>query len=47
MTLNDRIQFVNLLYKIQNELLKEAEEQEKEIDETLDEALRVLICKFD
>lgn len=47
MTLNEKSTMVNLLYSLQRELLETAEESGADIDETLDEAIKTLICYLD
>ncbi len=47
MTLESKEKLVNLLYSLHNELLQEAETTQEEIDQTIDEALRTLICYLD
>ena len=47
MTVNEKGKFVDLLSQLQYELLKAADEDGKKIDETLDEAIKILINYLD
>lgn len=47
MKFENKAQLLNLLYNLQSELLQEAETTQTEIDETIDEAIKTLICYLD
>ncbi len=47
MTFERKCTLLGLLYSLQRELLEEAEKEQSDVDETLDEALRVLINYLD
>lgn len=47
MTLESKEKLVNLLYSLHNELLQEAKATQEEIEETIDEAIRTLLCYLD